>query len=171
MYVSCSVGCQLNGLICTRQGLYDNNVDSSAEMLSLIAEVGSTTKATSCSYKYGFNKNVPNWNGHQCFISNSSRDLSTFDCHIAVNGWNKHRLCYCHSTSINLQDSKILQNLKKKEELHFGGVNWNNFRPDGCRKTGVSHSELREFKTLLLKWADIRGKICKYVAVMSRYSK
>ena len=39
------------------------------------------------------------------------------------------------------------------------GRSQDNISPDGCRKAGITHSELSELKILLMLWADIRGKI------------
>ena len=87
------------GLICTEQGFFDHNndVDSTAEVLQLIAEVGGSTTHNNCEDSYGNNPNVPGWQAGNCYRSQEIRLLDTFDCAQppSPTGEGKHRLCYC----------------------------------------------------------------------------
>ncbi|KAK3232874.1 hypothetical protein CYMTET_56798 [Cymbomonas tetramitiformis] len=96
---SCDDGCDAVGLVCTEEQFYAHNdeVDTSAEVLALIAHVGGYTTDTNCEDTFGTSTDVPNWraDGTICHRSSAERALSTFNCARAQAL--KHRLCYCHA--------------------------------------------------------------------------
>jgi len=98
---SCDEGCREAGLICTEEQLLAHNdeVDSSDEVLALVARVGGATGARRCHARWSAADDVPNWSAGGCHLSSGSRSLSTFDCAARPRGgWlPKHRLCYCHA--------------------------------------------------------------------------
>ena len=98
--LSCTDGCAAYGLACSAEQLFAHNedVDSSAEVLALIAELGGVTSATECGDLYGSSLNVPNFNSNVCWISDTNRALSAFDCSSAHGNGVNHRLCYCFAT-------------------------------------------------------------------------
>jgi len=97
---SCAEGCREAGLVCTEEQLLAHNdeVDSSEEVLALLAGAGGGTGARHCLIAWGWAADVPNWSAAACHRSASSRSLSTFDCAARPKGGllPKHRLCYCH---------------------------------------------------------------------------
>ena len=99
--LSCTDGCAAHGLACSEEQLFAHNgdVDSSAEVLALVTEVGGATSATECGDSYGDYPAVPNFKSDTCWISDTNRALSTFDCDMAhPTNPDVHRLCYCFST-------------------------------------------------------------------------
>ena len=94
--MSCTDGCAAVGLECTEaaQLLHNGDVDSSAELLALIAELGGSCSASSCTSSD--NNGAPNFSDDACFTSDSDRALDTFNCdHVAGGSTAKRRLCYC----------------------------------------------------------------------------
>ena len=98
---NCDDACAAINMECSEQALYDHNadVDSSAELLSLIQSLGGTISAGSCGGAYGTGQDVPNYSASDnfCLYSDSSRQLSTFNCAISPTptSQNKRRLCWC----------------------------------------------------------------------------
>ncbi|KAK3232876.1 hypothetical protein CYMTET_56800 [Cymbomonas tetramitiformis] len=97
---SCNAGCAMAGLVCTEEQLHAHNgdVDSSAEVLALITQVGGSTSDTDCGSYYATSKDVPRWTSSVCHRSAVGRALSTFNCGDAPSS-DKHRLCYCHAAA------------------------------------------------------------------------
>lgn len=94
---SCKVACEAIGLVCTEDGLHSHNsdVDTAAEVLALIAQLGGSTDDARCQGRWGSHAAVPNWKSGFCAQSSGSRAQSSFDCAAAA-GESKRRLCYCH---------------------------------------------------------------------------
>ena len=84
------------GLACSEEAFaaHNDEVDSEAEVLALIAAAGGFTGASSCSYNWLTSVDVPAWDSGACFVSGQGRDVSTFNCAAAAQPW-KQRLCYC----------------------------------------------------------------------------
>lgn len=106
---SCDDGCAAVGLMCTEEAMHANHgdVDTSEEVLALIAAAGGTTTATSCEASSALA--TPLWREglSVCLYHASGRDISNVDCDFVAGptGEDKHRLCYCHAAPTDAPDS------------------------------------------------------------------
>ena len=106
--MSCTASCASHGLLCTEQELFNHNneVDSSAELLSVMVSVDASFSLTSCTSEFGSGFDVPVWRTstggkpEKCYFSSSSRALSTFNCE-KIPDADKRRICYCHTIEPN----------------------------------------------------------------------
>ena len=110
---SCDTACQKVGLECTIKGLKDNNgdVDTSAELISLIKRLGGKITASSCSGRYGDFADIPNFSESLNFCNIAAVDKTHFSCSVSAGSpasQRKQRLCYC-SKGINQYTHILIQ--------------------------------------------------------------
>jgi hypothetical protein len=94
---SCTAACAALGLACVESEMHARNgdVDSSAEVKSLIAALGGSTTSGDCSTGLS-GKNQPLFHANWCGSPPEDRDPSTVNCTSAPSGSNNpQRLCWC----------------------------------------------------------------------------
>ena len=100
---NCVDACSSLNLTCSEEEFHKHNsdIDSSNEVFRLIKTLGGTIKARSwCEGHFGSSPGVPAYSAtyHDCFYSDPSRTVSTFDCRRLPlpKSHNKRRICWCH---------------------------------------------------------------------------
>ena len=108
---NCNAVCNRKGLICTEQDQIQHNseVDSCDELKDLIDDMNHADhddgpisdydlELKECEPDYGSSPDVPNCSDDHCYVSSSSRNVTSFDCAqepLPLSD-NKRRLCYCN---------------------------------------------------------------------------